>query len=528
MTRDTSVLRKADLPIAMTRSWTPALAALAAGLLVLLVAFFDTWRAMAGVWRVSETFGHGILVAPIAAWLVWRQRARLAAMQPSPSWLGVGMLALGCAGWLAAELAGINVVAQFAVTGMVVAMVVAVLGPRIAWSLAFPLAFLFFMVPAGEAFNPPLMEATADATILAIQAVGIPVFREGLHFTLPTGRWSVVEACSGLRYVIASAVLASLFAHLNFRQFHKQAIFVAVALAIAVLANWARAFLIVMLGHLSGMTIGVGDDHLVYGWVFFGIVMLVVFWMGARWRDDDAGPHGRDAGRLQNSPNAVAMFGRGARTRSVAIVGATALGVIALTWAGLRQLQDVQPRTDLIPRATESIGPLQPDAPAMQPRFSGARGTVQGVLDPATGTDFYLAYFARQGEGAEMIAFGNTVLSDIDKTWQTVSKTQRTVEVAGKQLPVTEWRIRAGQSNRLLWSWYMVGGTPASSDYRAKGLTALAMLRGQGDHSTVAVVGTRLEDGLEAAREGSLQDARGLLVAVAERANRAASAMTVR
>ncbi len=522
------MLRPADLPPTTARAWIPALGALALGLVVILVAFADTWRAMAGVWWVSETFGHGLLVAPISAWLIWRRRAQLAALQPSPSWLGVAMLAAACIAWLAAELAGINVVAQFAVTGMLVAMAVTVLGWRIAWSIAFPLAFLFFMVPAGEALNPPLMDATAEATIRAIQAVGIPVFREGLHFTLPTGRWSVVEACSGLRYIIASAVLASLFAYLNFRRFHKQAIFVLVALAIAVLANWIRAFLIVMLGHFSGMTLGVGDDHVVYGWIFYGVVMFAVFWMGTRWRDEDAATDGATASWLRGSQPAWTRPGRGGRGALPAVICAMALGVVALTWVGLRELRDVQPHADLAARAASAVGPLQPGAPAVQPRFEGARGTLQGVLDPASGTDLYLAYFARQGEGAEMIAFGNAVLADTDKTWQTMTRTQRTVEIDGASLPVTEWRVRSGQSNRMLWSWYTVGGTHANSDYRAKGLTALAMLSGRGDHSTVAVVGTRLDDGTEPAGDRELDAARARLSGAAQKASRLATAVTSR
>jgi EpsI family protein len=59
-------------------------------------------------------------------------------------------------------------------------------------------------------------------------------------------------------------------------------------------------------------------------------------------------------------------------------------------------------------------------------------------------------------------------------------------------LPVREWVIRRGNEQRLVWSWYTVGGSFASSEYRAKALTALAMLRGAGDHSLVTVVSTSI------------------------------------
>ena len=102
---------------------------------------------------------------------------------------------------------GVLVVQQYAFVAMVPAAVVALLGRRVGMALAFPLAFLFFAVPTGEALVPRLMNWTADFTIGALRLSGIPVYREGNFFSLPTGRWAVVEACSGLRYVIASVTI---------------------------------------------------------------------------------------------------------------------------------------------------------------------------------------------------------------------------------------------------------------------------------------------------------------------------------
>ena len=45
--------------------------------------------------------------------------------------------------------------------------------------------------------------------------------------------------------------------------------------------------MIVMLGHLSGNTLAVGVDHLIYGWVFFGIVIGLMFLIGARWSEPE-------------------------------------------------------------------------------------------------------------------------------------------------------------------------------------------------------------------------------------------------
>jgi EpsI family protein len=91
-----------------------------------------------------------------------------------------------------------------------------------------------------------------------------------------------------------------------------------------------------------------------------------------------------------------------------------------------------------------------------------------------------------------MIAFGNTVLSDTDKRWRSVSREAHGIELARSAAVVSEWRVRSAQEERLVWSWYTVGGRVAATDYKAKALTAWAMLTGAGDHSTVTVLSTRL------------------------------------
>ena len=187
-----------------------------------------------------------------------------------------------------ANLAGVLVVEQFALIAMIPTLVWTLLGLEVAWSIAFPLAFLFFAVPVGEALIPPMMEFTADFTVMALQLTGIPVYREGLFFTIPSGEWSVVEGCSGLRYLIASFTLGTLYGYLTYRSTARRIVFAALAVVVPIIANGLRAYMIVMIAHLSDMRLALGVDHYIYGWVFFGLVMLLLFWIGSFWREDEA------------------------------------------------------------------------------------------------------------------------------------------------------------------------------------------------------------------------------------------------
>ena len=227
----------------------------------MVLLFLPSWQSMASIWWNNETYTHGMLVPLVTAWLIWRERAAVAGMTPKPTRLSLPVLIPCGAAWLVAYLAGINSVQHFAVVAMLPCLFVLFFGWRIAWKLAFPLAFLFFAVPFGEFLMPWLMDRTADFTVLALQVSGVPVLRDGRNFVLPSGRWSVVEACSGLRYLLAAIPLAMLYGYLSFRSMRTRALYVGIVVLVALVANWMRAYLIVMLGHLSSMKLAAGVDH---------------------------------------------------------------------------------------------------------------------------------------------------------------------------------------------------------------------------------------------------------------------------
>ncbi|HEX7220616.1 MAG TPA: exosortase, partial [Burkholderiales bacterium] len=145
----------------------------------ILLLYRDTALSMVAIWRSSDTYAHGFLIVPISLYLIWRYGPDLTKLRAAPD--ALGFLLLGAAGlvWLTATAAQVQVLQQYAMTAMVPAAALAILGRRVAWSMAFPLLFLLLAVPFGEAFLPYLMSWTADFTVAALRLTGIPVYREG-------------------------------------------------------------------------------------------------------------------------------------------------------------------------------------------------------------------------------------------------------------------------------------------------------------------------------------------------------------
>lgn len=485
------------------QGWGAVVVAVAAMLLVLVGLYYPTAASMVAIWRRSETFAHGFLVVPAVLWLVWRARAQVAALAPRPQYAAVLAVAGLGFGWLLAELGGVLVVQQLAVTAMIPAAIVAVLGWRIAWALAFPLAFLLFAVPIGEGLINPLMNFTADFTVAMLQLVGIPVYREGTFFSIPSGNWSVVEGCSGLRYLIASVTAGCLYAYLNYERSWKRLAFIAASVAVPIVANGLRAFMIVMIAHLSDMQLALGVDHFIYGWVFFGLVMILLFWAGSRWHD----PVPARSPTRAHAP-------RSAELQRV-LPAAMAVLAVAAIWPAYAHFLD---RIEVRPPPTRLVAPAgangwQRDAAPLtdwRPRYRGADPSFfevyrKGDLRIA----LYLGYYRRQRQGAELVNSQNVMVPQEHPVWEDVGASFRTDPVSAK-----ETMLRSTAQRLLVWDWMQLAGTRTTNPYYAKALLAKNRLLGRPDDGVAVIVAAPYEEDRTVAADALREFVRDMLPAI--------------
>lgn len=479
--------------------WRLPIAALLALVLAILLLYRHSVVGMVSIWSRSETYTHGFVVPLISLWLVWRMRHALAPLVPRPA-ASAALLMLGAAAlWLAGDLVAVNAATQLAVVTLLVLAVPAVLGWVVARAMMFPLGFLFFAVPIGDFMLPQMMEWTADFTVVALRASGIPVYREGLQFVIPSGLWSVVEACSGIRYLISSVTVGTLFAYLSYRSWAKRLAFVGVAILVPLVANWLRAYMIVMIGHLSGNELATGVDHLIYGWVFFGVVILLMLLIGARWADAPAPP------RAGSAAARVAASAPRAGLQQVALVTGLALLVVASPHAAERllalgtQTQPVQlaaPAAQAPWRAT-AVPPAE-WTPAFQHAVATSHSGYVGAQGEPVG--LHLSYYREQDYQRKLVSSENMLVTSQDEVWARVSGGSAHTELAGRPLPVAAATLRqrsgglTGDGQRLqVWRFYWVNGRFIASDVQAKLHGAWGRVLGRGDDGAIVVVYTPLD-----------------------------------
>ncbi|WP_443113167.1 exosortase A [Herbaspirillum seropedicae] len=496
-------MRPNDLPLPLPRTQriAPAtLALLTLALLAPLLVLPQTLWSMVAIWNSSETFTHQYLILPISLWLIWRQRAQLRGLPAQPFLPGLAVLALCSLGWLLGELADVQVVKQFALVALMVAGVVTLLGLRMARLLAFPLMFLLLAVPVGEVLLEPLIGFTADFTIAALQLTGIPVWREGNTFAIPSGRWSVVEACSGVRYLIASVTLGVLYAHLSYRSRWRQAGFVLLSVLVPILANGVRAYLIVMIGHLSSMQLATGVDHLIYGWLFFGLVMFLMFWIGGFWIEGRKAPH-KDlpptAPVAPSTPSTPAA--RPVRLLACALLALAAILLGPLYAHSMHALDAEGAPVQLAPLPSRwSEAPIFSSwTPAFLP---GVAELSRAYRQQDMQVGLYLRYYRAQGPGAALVSSVNRILPVKDSPWTRAASAVRQERVGERQLAVREELIRSNSQGLLIWRWYWIDRRFVENDYLAKLLQTKSQLEMQGDDGAALFVFTPVDDDPEAAR----------------------------
>jgi len=270
--------------------WRLPLLALGLGVLAWVVLFRAEILHAISTWESSTTYNHCWLILPISIWLAWERRHRLTLLLPAPApWFA--LLALPATTlWLVAERMGIMEGRQFAAMGMLYVLVLACLGWRVALAMAAPLAYLVFLVPFGAFTVPMLQTLTAHMVDALLDLTSIPHYVDALLIEIPEGFFYVAEACAGLRFIIAALAFGALYALVMFRSPGRRIAVMVLALAVPVLANGVRAFGLVVLGHWWGSAAAVDADHLIYGWGFFSLVIVLLILAGLPFREDQRRP----------------------------------------------------------------------------------------------------------------------------------------------------------------------------------------------------------------------------------------------
>jgi exosortase A len=439
------------------------------------------------VWIDSTAYNHCFLILPLAGFLLWQRRAVISSVSPRPVLWPLMMLPPLSAVWLLSAVLDIQEGRQLVMVAMFEVVLLVALGPRVFWLLLSPLLFLFFLVPSGAFLVPSLQTITADITITGLRALHIPVFSDGYMIEIPEGPFEIAEACAGLRFLIASSVFGCFFAVVMYRSFLRRTLFILMSIAVPIVANGLRALGIIVLAHLEGNAAAVEADHILYGWLFFTLVIMILIGVGMAFADK-AGPQ-FVVGSTRTRKSPPWRF-------AVAVPAGVLLALAGPAYA--YRLESLFPAVPLPQADSPQAGPswraLTGILPNWRPQVHGAdREFLEGFEETGAGIVVrYVALYRLRAIGNMLTTTENRLVDD--QEWRIAERGQAEFSSSGEKVTATSAEIVSGAHRRLVWSFYVVDGRITASLLEAKLLQARAVLLRRAPVAALVAISASMDD----------------------------------
>jgi exosortase len=249
---------------------------------LLLVSYAPTLWVLVKQWDTDADMGHGFFVPIIAGFIVWQKRRELLALTPSPNWWGLAVVLYASLQLWIATLGAELFLARTAFVISLIGIVLLLGGTAYLRALAFPLFLLFFMIPIPtvvyNSITFPLQILASRLSTSALDAMQIPVLREGNILELAQQKLSVVEACSGIRSLLSLSFLALVYGYFFESKIWMRVVLFLATIPIAIVANASRVTLTGVLTEYKP-ELAEGFFHTASGWVIFmvALAILIVF-----------------------------------------------------------------------------------------------------------------------------------------------------------------------------------------------------------------------------------------------------------
>lgn len=274
----------ARAPRAVAASGGPERKRMIAGALAVIAALLAVYAPILywmGVnWVEVEDYSHGFLIVPLAIYFAWQRKRPLRRAPIVGSWWGLVPLALAVVSLTVGRLGVEYMTMRTSFVFSLIGLVLLLLGRRVFEVLAFPILFLFLMIPLPQSIVNviafPLQLIAADTAVNGLHLVGIPALREGNIIHLANSTLFVAQACSGLRSLMALITLGVVFAYFFRRSWGERIVIVASAIPIAILVNSFRVFLTGVLTNTIGEAAAGGWIHQTEGLFTFGIAFVLL------------------------------------------------------------------------------------------------------------------------------------------------------------------------------------------------------------------------------------------------------------
>lgn len=221
----------------------------------------------------SDDYSHCYLILPIVGYLVWTDRDRIARTIGGGPLLGILFSLVATALFYMGRFGSLKFFVYLSMWLSLCGMALLFLGSKSIRSLWMPMLVGFFAVPLPAfitkitSLNLRLISSVLSEKML--QVVGIPVYREGNIIDLGVIQLQVVDACSGLRYLWPSLLMALLVGWFFLPKAWKRVLLILIAIPVTILSNSFRIALTGVLTKFVDPSLAEGFFHDFSGWLVY-------------------------------------------------------------------------------------------------------------------------------------------------------------------------------------------------------------------------------------------------------------------
>ena len=246
-----------------------------------VVLYFSAIKWLIGHDWQMEDFNYCCLIPFIVLYFVWEKRAKLVSLQSLPSWTGILPFCLGLMLFWVGELGGEYFTLYISLWLVIVGLVWTHFGWEKVKTICFSLVMMLGMFPLPNIINVRLTFGlkllSSWLGVAALQLYGMSAYREGNIIDLGFTQLQVVEACSGLRYLIPLAILSLILAYWAKAHIWKKVFLFLSSIPIAIAVNSLRIAATGVLYGIWGAQVAEGFFHGFSGWLIFMLTIPVLF-----------------------------------------------------------------------------------------------------------------------------------------------------------------------------------------------------------------------------------------------------------
>lgn len=230
-----------------------------------------------------EDGAHGPIVLFTGAWLIWRQWGDAIAYRATPQGLHV-WLALGAMAVLQvmARITQIVELEGFLMYGGLLAVLYAFVGGTVLRKLWFPLVYIAFIFPPPETLvatvTVPMKMWLSVSAIRFLDIFGYPIGGEGVRIYIGQYELLVAAACAGINSIISLSAISLFYIYVRHQaEWRYAALLVLFIVPVALLANFVRVLILILLTYYAGEAAAQGFLHNFAGIVMFAVALASVF-----------------------------------------------------------------------------------------------------------------------------------------------------------------------------------------------------------------------------------------------------------